>query len=92
VDLIAYLYVVLRCRVNLGDIFLGEKYHLYIHLLHSNKADTVVHVEDSEESLTNIERLLKDSSCEKCLDLETKLQEALKDLSSTQLIVELLRD
>lgn len=91
-DLIAYLYLVLRCRVNLGDIFLGVKYNLCIHLLHINKADTVVHIEDTEESLTNIERLLKDSSCEKCLDLETKLQEALKDQSSTQLSVELLRD
>jgi len=75
-----------------GDIFLGEKYILYIHLLHINKADTVVHIENSEEHLTNIERLLIDSSCEKCLDLETKLQEALKDISSAQLIVELLRD
>jgi hypothetical protein len=83
---------VLRCRVILGDIFLGEKYILYIHLLHINKADRVVHIENSEVSLTNIERLLKDSSCEKCLDLETKLQEALKGLSSAELIVELLGD
>jgi hypothetical protein len=65
-----------------GEIFLGEKYILYVHLLHINKADRVVHIENSEESLTNIARLLKDSSCEKCLDLETQLQEALKDLSS----------
>jgi bifunctional DNA-binding transcriptional regulator/antitoxin component of YhaV-PrlF toxin-antitoxin module len=92
VDLIANLYLVLRCRVNLGGIFLGVKYNLYIHLLHINKADIVVHVEDTEENLTNIETLIKDSSCEKCLDLETKLQEALKDLSSAQLSIELLRD
>jgi hypothetical protein len=82
VDLIAYLYLVLRCRVILEDIFLGEKYILYIHLLHNNKADSVVHVENSEECLTNIESLLKDSSSEKCLDMETQLKEALKGLSS----------
>lgn len=76
----------------LGDIFLGEKYILYIHLLHINKADTIVYVEDSEECLTNFDRLRKDSSSEKCLDLETKLQEAVKDLSSAQLIIELLRN
>jgi hypothetical protein len=70
---------VLRFRVILGgDIFLGEKYILYIHLLHINKANRVVHIENSEESLTNIKRLLKDYSCEKCLDLEIQLQEALK--------------
>ena len=91
-DLIAYLYLVLRCRVILGDICLGEKYILYIHLLHINKADTLFHVENSEESLTNIEGLLKDSSCEKCFDLETKLHETLKGPSSAQFIVELLRD
>jgi hypothetical protein len=53
-------------------------------------ANTVVHVENSKENLTNIEKFLKDSSCEKCFDMETHLQEALKELSSAHLIIELL--
>ena len=53
-------------------------------------ANTVIHVENSEENLTNIERFLKDSGCEKCLDMETHLQQALKELSSVHLIIELL--
>jgi hypothetical protein len=53
-------------------------------------ANTVVHVENSKENLTNTERFLKDSGCEKCLDMETRLQEALKELSSAHLIIELL--
>jgi len=46
--------------------------------------DIVVHVENSEDNLRNNEKFFKDSGCEKCLDLETKIQEA-KELSSTQL-------
>jgi hypothetical protein len=42
--------------------------------------NTVVHVENIEENLTAIERFLKDSGCEKCLDIETHLHEALKEL------------
>jgi len=53
-------------------------------------ANTVVYVENSKDNLTNIERFLKDSSCEKCLDMETRLQEALKELSSAHLIIGLL--
>jgi serine phosphatase RsbU (regulator of sigma subunit) len=48
-------------------------------------SDLVVHVENSEDNLRNIEKLFKDYGCEKCLDLETQIQEALKELSSTQL-------
>jgi len=43
----------------------------------------VVRVEDSEDSLRNIEKFFKDSGREKCLDLEIQIQEALKELSST---------
>jgi len=50
------------------------------------------HIENSEEILTNIERFLKDSGCEKCLDLETQLQEALRELSSAQLITKWIRN
>jgi len=35
---------------------------------------------------------VEDSGYEKCLEIETQLQEALKELSSTQLIIELLRN
>jgi len=55
-------------------------------------ANTVVYVENSKDNLTNIERFLKDSSCEKCLDMETQFQEGLRELSSAQLITELLRN
>jgi hypothetical protein len=61
-----------------------------VHLLHINKADTVVHVEDSEESLTNIERLLTESSCEKCLDLETTSRGPKRPKFHT--VIELLRN
>jgi hypothetical protein len=50
-----------------------------------------VHVSVTEENLTDTERLPKDSCCKKCFDLETRLQEALKELHSTHLIIELLR-
>jgi len=43
-----------------------------------------------EENLSDIESLPKDSCCKKCFDLETRLQEALKELSSAHLIIELL--
>ena len=46
----------------------------------------------TEENLTDIERLPKDSCCKKCFDLETHLQEAMKKLSSAHLIIELLRN
>lgn len=55
-------------------------------------SDIKAHVKNSEENLTNIERFLKDSGCEKCLNLEMQLQEALRELSSAQLITELLRN
>lgn len=48
-------------------------------------ADIVVHVENSEDNLRNMEKFFKEPGCEKCLDLETQIQEALKELSSTQL-------
>lgn len=57
-----------------------------------SRLDIKAHVEISEENLTNTERFLKDSGSEKCLDLETQLQEALGELSSAQLITELLRN
>jgi hypothetical protein len=34
-------------------------------------SDIKAHVENSEENLRNIERFIKDSGCEKCLDVET---------------------
>jgi len=55
-------------------------------------SDIKAYVENNKENLINIERFLKDSGCEKCLDLETQLQEALRELSFTQLITELLRN
>jgi len=45
----------------------------------------VVRVENSEDNLRNNEKVFYDSGCEKCLDLQTEIQEALKELSSTQL-------
>jgi len=44
------------------------------------------------ENLTDNKGLHKDSCCKKCFDLETQLQEALKELSSAHLIIELLRN
>lgn len=55
-------------------------------------AAATVHVNVTEGNLIDIERLPKDSCCKKCFDLETRLQEALKELSSTHLITELLRN
>ena len=52
----------------------------------------MVHVKVTEQNLTDIERLPKDFCCKKCSDLETQLQEALKELSSVHLIIELLRN
>jgi len=63
-------------------------------LTHSDDkmAAATVRVKVTEENLTDIERLHKDSCCKKCFDLETQLQEALKELSSVHLITELLRN
>ena len=55
-------------------------------------AAAMVHVNVMEENLTDTERLPKDSCCKKCSDLQTQLQEALKELSSAHLITELLRN
>jgi len=55
-------------------------------------AAAVVSVSDIVENLTYNKGLHKDSCCKKCFDLETKLQEALKELSSSHLIIELLRN
>jgi hypothetical protein len=55
-------------------------------------AAAVVQVKIMEENATDIERFPKDSCFKKCLDLETQLQEALKELSSAHLIIELLRN
>ena len=52
----------------------------------------MVHVNVTEENLTNSESLPKDSCCKKCFDLESRLQEALKELSFPHLIIELLRN
>jgi hypothetical protein len=51
-----------------------------------------IHVNVTEENLTDTEILPKDSCCTKCFDLETRLQEALKEPSSAHLIIELLRN
>jgi hypothetical protein len=55
-------------------------------------AAATVCVSVTEENLSDCERLPKDSCCKKCPDLETRLQEALKELSSAHLIIELLRN
>jgi hypothetical protein len=44
------------------------------------------------EDLCDSGGLPKDSCCKKCPDLETRLQEALKELSSAHLIIKLLRN
>ena len=51
-----------------------------------------VQVNSTEENLTDIEGLRTDLCCKKCFDLEIRLQEALKVLGSTHLIVEMLRN
>ena len=51
-----------------------------------------VQVNNTEENLTDIEGLPTDLCCKKCFDLEIRLQEALKVLGSTHLIVEMLRN
>lgn len=58
---------------------------------YSKMVAATVRVSVTEENLTDTERLPKDSCCKKCFDLETRLQEALKELHSTHLIIELLR-
>ena len=55
-------------------------------------AAAMVCVSVTEENLIDDESLPKDSCCKKCSDLETRLQEALKELSSAHLIIELLRN
>jgi len=55
-------------------------------------AAATVRVNVTEENLTHVERLTKDSCCKKYFDLETRLQEALKELSAYHLIIELLRN
>jgi len=54
-------------------------------------AAATVHVKITEENLTDIEKIPRDSCCKKCLDLATRLQEALKELSFAHLIRELLK-
>jgi len=58
----------------------------------SNMAAAVVSVSDIVENLTYNKGLLKDACCKKRFDQETQLQEALKELSSAHLIIELLRN
>ena len=45
-------------------------------------ATAPVQVSVTEENLTDINSLLIDSCCEKCSELETRLQETLHELSS----------
>jgi hypothetical protein len=70
----------------------GEKLKSLNHHPILKMAAATVHVNVTEQNLTDIERLPKDFCCKKCSDLETQLQEALKELSSTHLIIELLRN
>ena len=44
----------------------------------------------SFESLTNNEKSIKLSDCRKCADLEQQLNQALNELSSAQLIINLM--
>jgi hypothetical protein len=50
------------------------------------------HGKRTEEIIAEGERFTKDPCCKKCLVLETRLKETLEELSSAQLIIELLRN
>jgi len=54
-------------------------------------ADKLVHTENCSESVIKKESTNKDVSCDKCLELEHQLQEALQELGSAHLIIELLK-
>jgi hypothetical protein len=52
-------------------------------------ADGLVPLENSAILLTDSKAFSEGSNCVKCLNLETQLHEALKELSSAQLIIEM---
>ena len=54
-------------------------------------ATATVQVGVTEENITDINSLTKDSCCIKCFDLEIKLRETMDELSSARLIIELLK-
>jgi hypothetical protein len=51
-------------------------------------AEKLVHTENCIESVIKKESTNKDVSCDKCLELEHQLQEALQELGSAHLIFE----
>jgi hypothetical protein len=53
---------------------------------------TAVPCTSTEDNVTDSEITSKDTCCKKCSDLEMRLEEALKELSSAHLIIDLLRN
>jgi len=53
-------------------------------------AEALARTACSFESLTNNEKSIKLSDCRKCADLEQQLNQALNELSSAQLIINLM--
>jgi hypothetical protein len=54
-------------------------------------ADVIIHTHASPEYLAHREVINKESACEKCTEMETQLKETLIELSSAQLIIEILQ-
>ena len=55
------------------------------------RADVIIDTHTSPEYLAHREGIKKESSCGKCIERETQLKEALIELSSAQLIIEILQ-
>jgi hypothetical protein len=55
-------------------------------------AAAIDHGKRTEEKTAEGKRFTKDPCCKKCFVLETRLKETLEELSSAQLIKELLRN
>jgi hypothetical protein len=54
-------------------------------------AEVAIHTDNSQESCERKQVVEKNPACDKCLELELILKEALLELSFAQLIVEILR-
>jgi len=54
-------------------------------------ADIIIDTHASPEYLAHREGINKESACEKCTEMEKQLKETLTELSSAQLIIEILQ-